>query len=318
MDWFDVKVFLEVSSARSMRKAAANLHLAQSAVSLRIRHLEQELGFPLFQRTPKGVRLTEKGELFRSHAAHVVSSLQKEISMIKADPKPDKIRIGVTSPLTYMVLPVFVDYLRRSFPGMVLEIATMESREIWRGIRSGELKAGFLSSPEPLTGVRAHHLFEQDFLLAVPRQLARKLDPEGKGHVPLPLLPTLSYVLPNETTSLRQLIADTFLKFYSRPPAVVAEADSTSLLLKLVEMNVGCTILTVPSLAAFPFQIQWIRNLFPVSGTVDLKPLSPHFPKRPVYFIHSEHANIPPPDIAAILSRLREDGFNARDLKGIS
>ena len=59
-----LKYFDEVVRAGSIRLAAERLHVAPSAVNRRIQDLEEELGLPLFERLPRGMRLTAAGELF--------------------------------------------------------------------------------------------------------------------------------------------------------------------------------------------------------------------------------------------------------------
>ena len=59
-----LKYFDETARAGSIRQAAERLHVAPSAVNRRIKDLEAELGVPLFERLPRGMRLTAAGELF--------------------------------------------------------------------------------------------------------------------------------------------------------------------------------------------------------------------------------------------------------------
>ncbi|RYF67418.1 MAG: LysR family transcriptional regulator, partial [Comamonadaceae bacterium] len=54
----------EVARVGSIRQAAERLHVAPSAVNRRIQDIEEELGTPLFERLPRGMRLTAAGELF--------------------------------------------------------------------------------------------------------------------------------------------------------------------------------------------------------------------------------------------------------------
>ena len=67
--------FDEVARAGYFRKAAERLHVAPSAVNRRIQDLEAELGLPLFERLPRGMRLTAAGELFM----HYVRSREAEL-----------------------------------------------------------------------------------------------------------------------------------------------------------------------------------------------------------------------------------------------
>lgn len=66
-----LRYFLAVADQRSLRAAGDILHLSQSALSRQIMKLEQELGAPLLERLPRGIRLTAAGELFQIGRAHV-------------------------------------------------------------------------------------------------------------------------------------------------------------------------------------------------------------------------------------------------------
>src|SRR5260370_18721839 len=76
----------EVARAGSIRKAADVLHVTASAVNRRIMDLEEKLGAPLFERRPRGVRLTEAGELFVRYIREKtgdVKSMKSQIEDLK-------------------------------------------------------------------------------------------------------------------------------------------------------------------------------------------------------------------------------------------
>ena len=70
-----LKYFDEVARAGSIRQAAEALHVAPSSVNRRIQDLEEELGVPLFERLPRGMRLTAAGELFVQYVRGRASAL---------------------------------------------------------------------------------------------------------------------------------------------------------------------------------------------------------------------------------------------------
>jgi DNA-binding transcriptional LysR family regulator len=72
MDTYLLKTFMEVVEQRHFGKAAANLYVTQSAVSARIRLLEQEVGRPLFVRQRNNIHLTKYGEKLVSHAKDIL------------------------------------------------------------------------------------------------------------------------------------------------------------------------------------------------------------------------------------------------------
>jgi len=72
-----LKTFIEVQRTRHFGKAAENLYLTQSAVSFRIRQLEQQLGVNLFSRYRNNIQLTASGERLLPHAEAMLAALQR-------------------------------------------------------------------------------------------------------------------------------------------------------------------------------------------------------------------------------------------------
>lgn len=77
MDTELLKTFIEVQRTRHFGKAAENLYLTQSAVSFRIRQLEQQLGVNLFSRYRNNIQLTAAGERLLPHAESMLTALQR-------------------------------------------------------------------------------------------------------------------------------------------------------------------------------------------------------------------------------------------------
>jgi DNA-binding transcriptional LysR family regulator len=71
-----IEYFVAVAEEGHVGRAALRLHVAQPAVSRQIRKLEDELGSSLFVRTPRGMRLSESGALFLSHARSILRGIQ--------------------------------------------------------------------------------------------------------------------------------------------------------------------------------------------------------------------------------------------------
>lgn len=75
-------------------RAARRLHIAQPPLSRQIRALEDELGTPLFARTPRGMRLLETGERFLTHARGILASVDVAVASLKepSEPRAEKAR----------------------------------------------------------------------------------------------------------------------------------------------------------------------------------------------------------------------------------
>jgi len=98
-----LKTFLEVQKTRHFGKAAENLYLTQSAVSFRIRQLEQNLGVALFNRHRNNIQLTEAGELLLPHAEAVISALQRARAQLQQQISlPQRLSISVEAGLQFL------------------------------------------------------------------------------------------------------------------------------------------------------------------------------------------------------------------------
>lgn len=108
----------------SIRKAATALHIASSALNRRILDLEEEVGTPLFERLPRGVRLTQAGELFLGYVRRSVQDLlhlKGQLSQVRGH-SVGSVRIGVAESVTPKLLPGAVESFCREHPSVVFHI----------------------------------------------------------------------------------------------------------------------------------------------------------------------------------------------------
>ncbi|MCB5226757.1 HTH-type transcriptional regulator HdfR [Alishewanella sp. 16-MA] len=110
MDTELLKTFLEVQHTRHFGKAAENLYLTQSAVSFRIRQLEQQLGVHLFVRHRNNIQLTAAGARLLPHAQTMLSALQRaRQDVTQSIQQLQQLSLGATANLWESVLlPVFL------------------------------------------------------------------------------------------------------------------------------------------------------------------------------------------------------------------
>ena len=97
VEFREIRYALSVAKERSFTKAAARLNISQSAVSEQVRLLEEEIGFPLFRRTSRGIELTEPGRTFLYETGCVVGdvlSLSDTARRLRGAPS-DTLTIGM-------------------------------------------------------------------------------------------------------------------------------------------------------------------------------------------------------------------------------
>jgi len=114
-----LQCFVEVTRGLSFRRAADRLHLSQPSVSANVHSLETELGFPLFERSGRRVRLTRAGEMLLLYAEHVLVALddaRAAVDSLYAVPK-GTLRIGTTSSLVGTLVPPVIRQFATSGAG---------------------------------------------------------------------------------------------------------------------------------------------------------------------------------------------------------
>lgn len=82
MSLAQIEYFVAVVEEGHMGRAATRLHISQPPLSRQIRSLEDELGTPLFERTPKGMKLLPAGQRFFKHAQAVLDEIEAARSAV--------------------------------------------------------------------------------------------------------------------------------------------------------------------------------------------------------------------------------------------
>lgn len=112
--------FDAVARHGSIRKAAESLHIASSALNRRMLDLEAEIGSALFERLPRGVRLTAAGELFLNHvraATREFRALEAQLEQLRGQTR-GAVRVAVAESVTPSLLPKAISSYRQEHPGV--------------------------------------------------------------------------------------------------------------------------------------------------------------------------------------------------------
>ena len=163
--------FDEVARAGSIRQAALSLHIAPSAVNRRIQDLEEELGVPLFERLPRGMRLTTAGELFVQYVRSRASALDEVRSEIEElrGLRRGCVKVVSSQALAPEFMPRLVADFRRTHPLVQLQVQIGDHVQAQRMLRAFEtdLVLVFNLAAEPDLEIVAQ--FEQRLVATVHR-----------------------------------------------------------------------------------------------------------------------------------------------------
>jgi DNA-binding transcriptional LysR family regulator len=120
----DLRLLLAVAEAGSMAKAAAHMHLTQSAVSRAIAELEQTLSVRLFDRNPQGVEPTRYGQALLKGGVAALDDLRTSVNEIEflSDPTAGELRVGISEVTGFGIVPLLVDRLARQYPRATFEV----------------------------------------------------------------------------------------------------------------------------------------------------------------------------------------------------
>ena len=151
MDIEQLKTFLEVERMRNFRKAAENLCISPSAISARIRQLEQTLGLALFQRDRQKVSLTPAGERFERHARFILGAWERAHEEIALSEQIDRrlIIAGVNS-LWEIFLQNWLNGIHCNSPLIGLRAESSTSKRISQKLEQGAIDLGFIYEPPQL------------------------------------------------------------------------------------------------------------------------------------------------------------------------
>jgi DNA-binding transcriptional LysR family regulator len=173
MELRHLRYFVGVAEEQHFGRAAERLRVAQPSLSRQIHDLESEMGFLLFDRLPRGVRLSAAGKLFLSDARRILQDVDEAKRRAEriALGKAGTLRIGIATAVSWhgLVVDSFREFRRRQ-PDVELELHHLLSVHQIEAILSGRLDAGFAASLTPWHKDLAHWEFVQDrMLLAVPK-----------------------------------------------------------------------------------------------------------------------------------------------------
>jgi DNA-binding transcriptional LysR family regulator len=183
MDVELARTFLEVVGNGSFVAAAERLHVTQTAVSARIRTLEEQLGRRLFVRNKAGARLTPAGERFQRDALTLVQVWERARERVALPPGHENVfGIGGELSLWSPLLANWLIWMRRHQPSIALRAAVNTPRQLLDDIRHGELDLAVLYNP-PLQTDLAVELLTEEKLVMVTSSRKRTFQPESYIHI---------------------------------------------------------------------------------------------------------------------------------------
>lgn len=295
-----IRYFDAIRRAGSIREAARQLYVDSSAVSRQLQNLEDEIGVPLFERLPGGLRLTEAGRIFAEHVTTVLLDEQRARAEIERllGIERGEVKLAAVEGLSLDFLPVILDTLMQRHPGVTIHSSSMGSADIADRVRAGDVDIGIgFALPEhaELQCV-GHGEFTLGVMVAPDHPLA------GCSSITLEQCLAYPLILAGSDLALHDLVAPLLAQYGERVHAA-AHTNSIELMRQLVMRGHGVAFQTSIGLATMQ-----------ATGRLVYIPLvEPVIPIRLQACIRA--ARILPPAVKAVAAILQEQLRLLRDVR---
>jgi LysR family transcriptional regulator, benzoate and cis,cis-muconate-responsive activator of ben and cat genes len=289
MELRHLRYFVAVAEAENVSRAATKLHVSQPGISRQIHDLEDEIGFQLFERSAKSLRLTEAGKTFLTEARAVLQHAEDAVKKARAASggMSGEIHVGYAPSLTVQILPPMLRAFQGEFPRVRVSLHDLSSEEMLEQLGLGKLQVALTVRP-PAKMLRSLSFVEIARYAAVvavaPNHPLAKLKAITlQQTTPEPLIGLNRKDYPEYHVEVKKLFAAAGLK-----PNFSEEHEGGTSIIAAVEAGRGIAL--VPS------------SLACIVGTrVKLLPLKPALPPLPVgaLWLKENHSELVEKFIAA-------------------
>lgn len=239
MDVRQLRYFSEIVDAKSFTRAADRVRIAQPALGLQIRKLEEELGVSLLHRHSRGVEPTEAGAVLLRHANAILKQVEQarqEVTDLSGPPRGEII-LGITPTASALLAIPLVRTCRDAFPEISLNLFEGMSEEIMRRLDDNSLDMGFTYNPGAVSGIPTEPLLSEDLYL-----LGAKGKDEPGETVSFNAVCERQLILPSRGFGLRDWLEET-ARERDLEIDVSFEIDSVATIRDMVEAGLGSAVL---------------------------------------------------------------------------
>ena len=240
MELRHLRYFVAVAEEENVSRAALKLHVSQPGISRQIRDLEDEIGFQLFERSAKSVRLTAAGKVFLGEARAVLQQADEAVKKARAvsGGVTDEINVGYAPSLTVQILPAALRKFQEQFPSVRVTLHDLSTEEMLAQLGEKKLQVALTVRPPAklLRGLFFEELARYEMRVAVapnhPLAKSKSVSLEQIAGEPLIAYSRKDY--PEYHAMLEKLFASV-----GRRPRIAGEHDSVTSLIAAVESGRG-------------------------------------------------------------------------------
>jgi DNA-binding transcriptional LysR family regulator len=246
MELKQLTALVTVADVGSVTKAARLLHLVQPAVTRQIRLLEEEVGVPLFERTPQGMTPTAAGVVLVDRARRALHELDRARAEIRPtlDQVTGLVTVGLLESVTDLLVQPLLTSVEERFPGIEVRILTAYSGHLQAWLDDGDVDLATLYNVAGAQSLAVIPLLREPLWAVAPPDAGLS----AQRPVPWAELLEQPLVLPVSGHGLRALI-DQARSSLAAQPRIKVETNSMHLQKKLVLAGHGWTVLPAAGVA---------------------------------------------------------------------
>lgn len=242
MELRQLSTFIRVAQFKSFSKAAESLGYSQSAVTVQIHQLEEELGTRLFDRMGKRIALTDPGTQFLERAYEVLNEVNKaRLSVSDAGELRGRLHIGTIESLCFFKLPAVLRMYWEKHPQVVIRVTTGEPETLIEQMERGELDMIYILD-EPQYNNDWRKLMEQREEVVFVASAALGEELRNVPDLKVEQLLDKPFYLTERDANYRRVL-DRFLASRETILTPFLECSDTSFIIKMLEINRGISFL---------------------------------------------------------------------------
>ncbi len=249
MDVRQLRYFGTIAELGSVSAAAHRLGVAQPSLSQHVKHLEEELGVTLLVRSPRGVILTEGGQILLAHAKSILDAVELAVADVRNHSHELKgaVTLGIPSSASNVLSVPLSETVQHEFPHVMLRIMEAMSGHVQEWLMQGQVDFGILYDIRRVRHLRSIPLLEESlYLIASPDNWSAAVGDDGiaLNSITLSDCAQLGLVLPHRTHGLRETV-EQFANDLGIDLDVRTELDSLTNMKTLVSRGSGFSILAL-------------------------------------------------------------------------
>jgi len=253
-----LKYFSVLAEELHFGKAAKKLHISQPPLSRQIKGLEEELGVRLFNRTKRNVQLTAYGKYLKYESYKLfnqIDVMKNHLELMKYG-AVGQIKIGYVGDFMHSVFPDILSELKHEYPKIDTVLLESDTESQISSLRTGLIDIGFVRTPIEVKDIIINPIYKETFSLI----LSKSHPLSSRKKIPLKELADEPYI--GFSPKCPPPLSKSVMSICNRvgfSPKVIHKALQINSIVKLVENNIGYSIIPIGPKAVFKENVKFFE-----------------------------------------------------------